>query len=280
MDAQFFGAETINTLVHSLTRSASEQQLSDDSPKPSMSQSYSEQQSNLQGVVILEQSARFSLVRETATGLYYLCDAKTLRPFLKADHWAEAYRGWLNCRHQFPEASPISTALLPEALHDWVSQHQNDAYFGQLLYSCDRQFHGTLKYLVRLSETVAMCWTPTTGHSVSLGMLTIEMLGQRRHRSSKWVEPRSSDSISDALHRSIQALHHRYRYDLYQFNSEHWARLITTGQSCCFQKDDLYAYWLNHLQPDDRYNSLDIREENLEAQALLLLANQPKDGWS
>jgi hypothetical protein len=236
--------------------------------------------------VILEQCASFYLLQETATKLYCLYEVQTQLPLLKTDQWAEAYRSWLNLRHQC--AAPIAASnptapadLSAEALHDWVSQHQDSAYFGQLLYSRDRQFQGTLQYLVRLSETHGLRWAPATVQPIALGQLTLEVLGQRRHRPAKWLEPRSSVSMADALHRSIKGLHQRCQYDLYRFNSEHWARLITTGRGCSFQKEELYAYWQSQTQIQAPISELqekiapEIWEENLEAQVLLLMAIAP-----
>jgi hypothetical protein len=287
MDTQTFRDREMNTLLLSLAQnsaqnlaqnSAPDGQLQDGHPEPPLSRPHSEQQIDWNAVVVLEQCPGFCLIQEKSTQLYYLCDSDQ-RPLLQTAQWAEAYRSWLNYRHRFPEvpvsAAPVSETLSREALHDWVSQHQDNPSFGQLLYSCDRQFQGTLTYLVRLSETAAICWAPTTGQTVSLGRLTVETLGQRRHRSAKWIESRSSACVADALHRSIRGLHQRCQYSLYQFNSEHWARLMTTGQGCCFQKDDLYAYWLNRLQPSDPHTPPDIWEENLEAQVLLLMAIAP-----
>jgi hypothetical protein len=227
-------------------------------------------------IALLEECASLSLIQDLATKLYYVCEVQTRRPLLKTDQWAEAYRGWLTLRHQVL-APTAAEALTAETLHDWVSHNQDNAYFGQLLYSRDRQFQGTLQYHVRLSETHAIRWAPSTNQTVSLGQLTLDTLGQRRHRSAKWIEKQSSSSMADTLHRSIQRLHQHSQYDLYHFNSEHWARLITTGQGCCFQKDDLYAYWFDQAQSSKIETRLDpdIWEENLEAQVLLLMAITP-----
>jgi hypothetical protein len=234
-------------------------------------------QPNWSTSVILEQCQSFYLIQETSTKIYYLCEVETRLPLLKTDQWAEAYRSWLTLRHQASALDPAVETLSIETLHDWVSQNQDNAYFGQLLYSCDRQFQGTLQYHIRLSETHSIRWAPTVNQTVCLGKLTLDVLSQRRHRSAKWIEKRSSSSMADTLHQSIQRLHQHAQYDLYRFNSEHWARLTTTGQSCSFQKDDLYAYWLSQDQSytsEDRLDP-DIWEENLEAQVLLMMAITP-----
>jgi hypothetical protein len=279
MDSPTYCDGVTNTLLSSLTESSpSDLERFLNSRLSLMAQLSLTEQYPLEWseIVVLEECASFSLIQETATKLYYVCEVQTRRPLLKTDQWFEAYRGWLNLRHQALAPTAAET-LTAETLHDWVSHNHDNAYFGQLLYSCDRQFQGTLQYHVRLSETHAIRWAPSTHQTVSLGQLTLDTLGQRRHRSAKWIEKRSSSSMADTLHRSIQRLHQHSQYDLYHFNSEHWARLITTGQGCCFQKDDLYAYWYDQVQSSKSEPCLDpdIWEENLEAQVLLLMAITP-----
>jgi hypothetical protein len=280
MDSQTYCDGITNSLLPSLVEAPASncgQFLSSCLSAVAPSSQVEQYQSEWSASVILEQCPSFSLIQDTSTKLYYLCEAQTRLPLLKTDQWAEAYRSWLNLRHQAALLNPGAEVLSAETLHDWVSQNQDDAYFGQLLYSRDRQFQGTLQYHVRLSETHAIRWAPTVHQSVCLGQLTLDVLGKRRHRSAKWVEKRSSSGIADTLHQSIQRLHQHTQYDLYRFNSEHWARLITTGQGCSFQKDDLYAYWLSQDPISKSQDRLapNIWEENLEAQVLLLMAITP-----
>lgn len=279
MDSQTYCDGVTSTLSSSLTESStSDLGLFLNSRLSMMAQlsSAEQHQPEWSEIVLLEECASFSLIQDLATKLYYVCEVQTRCPLLKTDQWAEAYRGWLTLRHQ-ALAPTVAEALTAEMLHDCVSHNQDNAYFGQLLYSCDRQFQGTLQYHVRLSETHAIRWAPSSNQTASLGQLTLDTLGQRRHRSAKWIEKRSSSSMADTLHRSIQRLHQQTQYNLYHFNSEHWARLITTGQGCCFQKDDLYAYWYGQTQSSKSETHLapNIWEENLEAQVLLLMAITP-----
>ncbi len=280
MDSQTYCDGLINPLLPPLTEAPASDcgQFLDSCLSMSAQSSQVEQrQPDWAASVILEQCPSFYLIQDTSTKLYYLCEVQTRLPLLKTDQWAAAYRSWLNLRHQASVLHPTAETSSPEILHDCVSQNQDNAYFGQLLYSCDRQFQGTLQYYVRLSETHAIHWAPTGNKTVCLGRLTLDVLGQRRHRSAKWIEQRSSSRMADTLHQSIQRLHGHAQFDLYRFNSEHWARLITTGQSCSFQKDDLYAYWLSQDPPSKSQDRLDpdIWEENLEAQVLLMMAIAP-----
>ncbi|MEM1168095.1 MAG: hypothetical protein AAGJ08_03130 [Cyanobacteria bacterium P01_H01_bin.35] len=37
------------------------------------------------------------------------------------------------------------------------------------------------------------------------------------------------------MHISVAQFHENWQYELYRFNCEHWARLVTTGDCRCFQ---------------------------------------------
>lgn len=240
-------------------------------------------QPDLSSSLVLERCSSFTFLQEQSTQMYYVCDGQ--EALLKTEQWADAYRGWLALRRSSSlnlQPTPASV----EELHDWVSRHQENPHFGQLLYSCDRQFQGLLQYHVRLSETHALRWAPPHPQFHAPGQLVVDLLGRRRHRPAKWVEPRAADSVADALHRSIHTIHDRYQFDLYRFNSEHWARLVITGQSCSFQSADLHAYWLKQVQTQALASGIDpldcdnsvcptIVEENLEMQMLLLMAIAP-----
>ncbi len=279
MDSQTYCDGATNSLLPPLTEAlASDYAQFSGSCLSAIAQSFlgEQHQPDLSVSVVLEQCPSFYLIQEASTKLYYLYEVQTRLPLLKTEQWAEAYRSWLTLRAQASAFTPVEV-LSAETLHDWVSQNQDNAYFGQLLYSRDRQFQGTLQYHVRLSETHAIRWAPTVNQTVCIGQLTLDVLSQRRHRAAKWIEQRSSSSMADTIHQSIQRLHQHAQYDLYRFNSEHWARLITTGQGCSFQKDDLYAYWLSQDPISKSHDRLDpdIWEENLEAQVLLMMAITP-----
>ncbi len=41
--------------------------------------------------------------------------------------------------------------------------------------------------------------------------------------------------IQTAMHISVDRFHENWQYELFRFNCEHWARLVTTGDCCCYQ---------------------------------------------
>ena len=269
MDADFFQSRAIDFSLISGKDFSADRRFQD--APTSVPQLTSELLFDEASFTILEQCSTVCLMQQKSTQLYFLWDAQAQQVLLKATDWAEAYRGWLYVLNSQRDTASLSE----QALHDLVCQSQDHPCFGQLVYRQDRHFRGILTYLVQLSETLAMCWTPSSTQVLCQGRLTIETLGQRRHRLAKWTEPRSAASVADTLHRSIRGLHQRCDYSLYQFNSEHWARLVTSGQSSCHQKDELYAYWLNHPDSLEPRTPPSIWEENFDAQVLLLLAIAP-----
>jgi hypothetical protein len=38
-----------------------------------------------------------------------------------------------------------------------------------------------------------------------------------------------------SLHISVYNFHDKWQYELYRFNCEHWARLVSTGDCICYQ---------------------------------------------
>jgi hypothetical protein len=163
-------------------------------------------------------------------------------------------------------------------LHRWVEQGQQDAALGQLLYSRDRRFPSILQYSVQISTDLALCWAPTTPHSIALGGFILEKIGPRRHRVAKWVDRQPQSIIADLLHRSIEAFHQCWDYNLYQFNSEHWARLVVTGHCCSLQTEELQQRWTKtQAGTDPRLcePEPEIWDVNFEVQTLLQLAIAP-----
>jgi hypothetical protein len=230
--------------------------------------------------IVLEQRDTFCLCQDRATQFYYVYETQAATVVLRTEQWSEVYRGWLRLL-QGHECSPhpLQEELLSASeLHRWIDHRQEDAEFGQLLYSRDRRFPSVLQYSVQISTDHALCWAPTTPHSIALGGFILEKIGPRRHRPAKWVEQQPQSIIADILHRSIETFHQRWNYNLYQFNSEHWARLAVTGHCCSLQTEDLQHYWI-HTQTgaDPRLcePKPDIWDINFDIQTLLQLAIAP-----
>jgi hypothetical protein len=90
--------------------------------------------------------------------------------------------------------------------------------------------------------------------------MRLEEISWRRYRPAKWVEELPQSETLRALQWSVKSLHQRWTYNLFQFNNEHWARLVTTGLCHCYQTNALKA--LKALQ--DTSGPSTILEENLD----------------
>lgn len=229
--------------------------------------------------IVLEQRDTFCLCQDRLTQFYYVYETQSAKVLLKTEQWSDAYRGWLYLLQN--ECSPYPSQgelLAASTLHRWIDQRQEDAELGQLLYSRDRRFPSVLQYSVQISTNLALCWAPTTPHPIVLGGFILEKIGPRRHRPAKWVERQPQSIIADILHRSIETFHQRWDYNLYQFNSEHWARLAVTGHCCSLQTEELQHYW-NYTQaaadPHLCEPKPDIWDINFDIQTLLQLAIAP-----
>jgi hypothetical protein len=223
---------------------------------------------------VLEKFEAFQLLQEPNTKRFYLCVEGAELPLLYTDDWATAYRAWFSLRQQQTLAVED---YCPSRLHALVSSHQQHPNFGQLIYGRDRQFHGLLQYSICLSNELALQWTPSQPQAMALGVLVIKPISRRRHRAAKWIDSPIPHNIVDALHSAIDVFHQRWQYDLYQFNSEHWARLITTGQCQSFQGEDLYVYASTASDAFDTDIRSPIQEHNFEAQVALENALAPSD---
>ncbi len=195
---------------------------------------------------ILEQSEELVLLQDSEWHTYHLFDSKTGVELLTTSNWAEAYHFWLRLRTAAkrkvePFGFPAQLIAAHELL-DWLYDSQQSPGFGQLLYRRDRQFRGLLQYSVQLSETMAICWSPSGAQDSSLGQFLLEPVSRHRCRPAQWLEPQPSDITLRRLQASVNTFHQKWDYRLFQFNSEHWARLVTEKDCSCFQEHNLQAF--------------------------------------
>jgi hypothetical protein len=236
--------------------------------------------SELQNSIVLEQLQTLCLRQAPLTQIYYICDTQRATPLLKTNEWAQAYQFWIEQirKIQFSGNSTLLETFSVLELHCLIDQSRENPEFGQLLYSCDRKFPGILQYSVQLSVDHAIRWAPITNHPIGQGEFIIEKVGRRRHRPAKWVEQQPTNVMTDILLRSIEAFHQCWDYNLYQFNSEHWARLIVTGDCCTLQTEEIYRHWKNtqtFSDPSILETEPIILEINSEVSTLLHLAIAP-----
>jgi hypothetical protein len=222
--------------------------------------------------VVLEQSQAFYLLKNARTGLFSIWATGAQAPLFQSANWAAAYRTWLDWIHTQSAHRSVQNQDVQssESLHDWVHQHCHDPGFGRLLYRRDLSLGGVLQYSVQISEAIAFRWTAGT---TPLGILTLDKVSRRQHRLAKWIEPRSQDVIAAALHFAIDIFHQQWVYCLDQFNSEHWAKLIVTGECSCEQKDEILDYRQNMATTADARMMLpEVLPLNLDAQEILKAA--------
>jgi hypothetical protein len=224
---------------------------------------------NLENQVVLEHFQDLYLLKNSQSALFSIWSAAAEASIFKSTHWSAAYRAWLNLRQtqNLGYSHPAQEVQSHDALHDWVHHHHNDPWFGQLLYRRDLTLGGVLQYSVQISESIALRWTEGVG---AAGVLTLEKVGRRQHRPAKWIEPQPQAVIAAALRCAINVFHQRWEYSLYRFNSEHWAKLIVTGQCGCNQTDEILDYWRQAAAPEALGSELpEVLALNLEAEKML-----------
>lgn len=228
--------------------------------------------SNLENQVVLEQFQDFYLLKNSQSALFSIWSIAAEASIFKSTHWSAAYRAWLNLRQtqNLGYSHSAQAVQSHDALHDWVHHHHNDPWFGQLLYRRDLTFGGVLQYAVQISEAIALRWTEGVGAE---GVLTLEKVGRRQHRRAKWIEPQPQAVIAAALRCAINVFHQRWEYSLYHFNSEHWAKLMVTGQCGCEQTDEILGYWRQSAASEAFGSELpEVLTLNLEAEKVLNIA--------
>jgi hypothetical protein len=187
---------------------------------------------------VIEESRNMRLLYNPRTKSFLIHNLSSGRLTFPIRDWARAYRIWLALEHKnTPQTSKQVLSNSITFLLQQVDLSQSSPVFGRLLYQRDRQYPDLLFYLVQLNETSALSWKPIFNSQV--GQLQIESLGRRRHRVAKWVEESPRADITKALRYSVEFLHQKCFYSLLEFNSEHWARVVTTGLCHCYQAQEI-----------------------------------------
>lgn len=97
-----------------------------------------------------------------------------------------------------------------------------------------RQDPNTFHYSVQLNDLDSLAWQPmNAGKQKDTGKLAIWSIDWNRFQIDQ--TPYRQEQINKALHVSVKEFHENWDYDLYRFNCEHWARLISTGDCRCYQ---------------------------------------------
>jgi hypothetical protein len=129
------------------------------------------------------------------------------------------------------------------SLHDLIDRNFSQPDYGRLLHHLDRNNPKILHYSVQLNDRESLAWEPIHGdRQKDLGRLAIWPIDWHRFQPAQWVTHLPKTQIQAAMHGSIDRFHEQWQYELFRFNCEHWARLVTTGDCCCYQIKE-FKHW-------------------------------------
>ena len=121
-------------------------------------------------------------------------------------------------------------------LHSLIEENYSHPQYGCLLPHRDSQNPSILHYSVQLNDLDSLAWEPIhCDRQKDTGRVAIWHIDWNRYKYAKWVKHLEKDQIKKNLHISIDQFHERWQYQLFRFNCEHWARLVTTGDCRCYQ---------------------------------------------
>ena len=116
-----------------------------------------------------------------------------------------------------------------------IDSNLTHPHYGRLLQHCDRKDPNTLHYSVQLNDIDSLAWEPmNAGKEKDTGRLAVWAIDWNRFQIDQ-TQHWQKEQINKALHVSVKEFHENWNYDLYRFNCEHWARLISTGDCRCYQ---------------------------------------------
>jgi|GEM_PF-901643 len=121
-------------------------------------------------------------------------------------------------------------------LHSLINSNFPHPKYGRLLHHSDTQHPNVLHYSVQINDSESLGWEPThCDRQRDIGRVAIWRIDWNRFQSAKWVKHLEREQIKKALHISVNQFHEHWQYDLFRFNCEHWARLVTNGDCRCSQ---------------------------------------------
>jgi hypothetical protein len=120
-------------------------------------------------------------------------------------------------------------------LHDLIDRNCSHHHYGRLLQHRDRHNSNIFHYSVQLNDRESLAWEPIhTGKAKDTGRLAIWPIDWHHFQPDR-TQHREREFINQALHLSVHEFHENWQYELYRFNCEHWARLVSTGDCICYQ---------------------------------------------
>jgi hypothetical protein len=121
-------------------------------------------------------------------------------------------------------------------LHSSIDSNFHYPSYGRLLHHPDLNNSRILDYSVQLNDLESLAWEPMNcDRHKDTGRLAIWSIDWQRFQPAQWVNYIPKTQIRSAIHASIDRFHDNWQYELFRFNCEHWARLVTTGDCRCYQ---------------------------------------------
>lgn len=112
--------------------------------------------------------------------------------------------------------------------------NETDQYNSKLMMLKQRVTH----YSIALSDNWLISWIPANSRfACDSGTFKIYPLASD-WEVAKWVHYLDKADIKENLMRSIDVFHQKWNYFFFNWNCEHWARLVSTGDPICYQIPD------------------------------------------
>ena len=119
--------------------------------------------------------------------------------------------------------------------HNLIDRNLSHPDYGRVLQHRDRNNPNILHYSIQLNERDSLAWEPIhSGKEKDTGKLAIWQIDWHHFRVDQ-TRSHDRDRINRSLHVSVDNFHKQWQYELYRFNCEHWARLVSTGDCRCYQ---------------------------------------------
>ena len=120
-------------------------------------------------------------------------------------------------------------------LHELIDSNFRHPHYGRLLQHRDHRNPSILHYSIQLNDWDSLAWEPIrAGREKDTGRLAIWPIDWN-HFQPDQARSWDREQIHQALHISVNEFHENWHYELYRFNCEHWARVVSTGDCRCYQ---------------------------------------------
>jgi hypothetical protein len=120
-------------------------------------------------------------------------------------------------------------------IHILIDRNISHPDYGRLLQHRDRNNPNILHYSVQLNDWESLAWEPIhSGKEKDTGRLAIWQIDWNRFQVDR-TQHQDRAWIARSMHISVDEFHEQWQYELYRFNCEHWARLVSTGDCRCYQ---------------------------------------------